>query len=84
MLGGGLNLIMVGGSEVMSRPSPALTPEASKRLTDLFAQDAAAALAALGALAPTDYVLPTKGWANRLTGRTMITWRDRQGVADLA
>ena len=44
MLGGGLNLIMVGGSEVMSRPSLALTPEASKRLTDLFAQDAAAAL----------------------------------------
>ena len=36
MLGGGLNLIMVGGSEVMSRPSLALTPEASKRLTDLF------------------------------------------------
>lgn len=71
MLGGGLNLILVGGSEVMSRPSLALTAEASKRLTDLFAQDPAAALAALGALTPQDYVLPTKGWANRLTGRTM-------------
>jgi acetyl-CoA C-acetyltransferase len=71
MLGGGTDLTMVGGSEVMSRPSLALTADASKRLTDLFAQDAAAALAALQALTPRDYVLPTKGWANRITGRTM-------------
>ncbi len=71
MLGGGPDLTMVGGSEVMSRPSLALTADASKRLTDLFAQDAAAALAALQALTPRDYVLPTKGWANRITGRTM-------------
>ena len=71
MLGGGADLMMVGGSEVMSRPSIALTADASKRLTDLFAQDASAALAALQSLAPSDYVLPTKGWANRITGRTM-------------
>ena len=71
MLGEGTDLTMVGGSEVMSRPSLALTADASKRLTDLFAQDAAAALAALQALTPRDYVLPTKGWANRITGRTM-------------
>lgn len=71
MLGGGLDLTLVGGSEVMSRPSIALTAEASKRLTDLFAQDASAALAALQSLTPRDYVLPTKGWANRITGRTM-------------
>lgn len=71
MLGGGTELTMVGGAEVMSRPSIALTPDASKRLTDIFAQDAAAALAALQALTPHDYVLPTKGWANRITGRTM-------------
>jgi acetyl-CoA C-acetyltransferase/acetyl-CoA acyltransferase len=71
MLGGGTDLTMVGGSEVMSRPSIALTAEASKRLTDLFAQDAMAALAALQSLTPRDYVLPTKGWANRITGRTM-------------
>jgi acetyl-CoA C-acetyltransferase/acetyl-CoA acyltransferase len=67
MLGGGTDLTMVGGSEVMSRPSIALTAEASKRLTDLFAQDATAALAALQSLTPRDYVLPTKGWANRPT-----------------
>ena len=71
MLGGGTNLAMVGGSEVMSRPPIALTADASKRLTDLFSRDPAAALAALQALTPRDYLLPTKGWANRITGRTM-------------
>ena len=71
MLGGGTDLMMVGGSEVMSRPSIALTADATKRLTDLFAQDATLALAALQSLTPSDYVLPTKGWANRITGRTM-------------
>jgi acetyl-CoA C-acetyltransferase/acetyl-CoA acyltransferase len=71
MLGGGADLSLVGGAEVMSRPSLALTAEASKRLTDLFAKDAGAALAALQSLTVRDYVLPTKGWANRITGRTM-------------
>ena len=71
MLGAGTDLTMVGGSEVMSRPSIALTADASKRLTDLFAQDATAALAALQSLTPRDYALPTKGWANWITGRTM-------------
>jgi len=71
LLGEGTDLTMVGGSEVMSRPSIALTADASKRLTDLFAQGATAALAALQSLTPRDYVLPTKGWANRITGRTM-------------
>lgn len=71
MLGGSTDLVMVGGGEVMSRPPIALTAGASKRLTDLFARDPAGALAALRALAPDDYVLPVKGWANRITGRTM-------------
>lgn len=71
MLGEKNDLTMIGGAEVMSRPSIALTADAAKRLTDLFAQDAAAALAALQSLTPRDYVLPTKGWANRITGKTM-------------
>ena len=54
------HLTMVGGSEVMSRPSIALTADASKRLNDLFARDATA-LAALQSLTPRDYVLPHKG-----------------------
>ena len=71
MLGAGADLTLVGGAEVMSRPSLALTAASSKRLTDLFAKDAAAALAELQSLTPRDFVLPTKGWANRITGRTM-------------
>ncbi|WP_019831910.1 thiolase family protein [Sphingomonas sp. PR090111-T3T-6A] len=71
MLGGGTDLAMVGGAEVMSRPPIALTADASKRLTDLFGRDPAAALAALQALTPQDYLLPVKGWSNRITGRTM-------------
>lgn len=71
MLGGGTDLTMVGGAEVMSRPPIALTADASKRLTDLFGHDPASALSALNALQPQDYVLPIKGWANRITGRTM-------------
>lgn len=71
MLGGGIDLAMVGGSEVMSRPSIALTADASKRIIDHFARDPASAHAALQALTPQDYLLPTKGWANRITGRTM-------------
>src|SRR3546814_12823765 len=71
MLGGRFDLTMVGGAEVMSRPPIALTSQASKRLTDLFGQNPNSALAALQALNPQDYVLPVKGWAHRLTGRTM-------------
>ena len=71
MLGSGTDLVMVGGAEVMSRPSIALTAEASGRLAALFARDPQAALEALQALTPSDYVLPTKGWANRITGRSM-------------
>lgn len=71
MLGGGVDLTMVGGAEVMSRPPIGLTAEASKRLTDLFGRDPAAAISELKALAPHDYLLPIRGWANRITGRTM-------------
>ena len=71
MLGSGVDLTIVGGAEVMSRPPIALTSEASKRLTGLFGQDPNSALAALQALNPQDYVLPVKGWTNRITGRTM-------------
>jgi len=71
MLGGGTEVIMVGGSEVMSRAPVGLAPEASDRLRTLFAKDPAEAAAALGKLTPADFVLPAKGWANRITGRTM-------------
>ena len=72
MLGGGIDLVMVGGSEVMSQPPVGLTVEASKRLVALFRKDPAQAFAALQALDPTkDMVLPLFGFVNRITGRSM-------------
>lgn len=71
MLGPGTDVIAVGGVEIMSAPQIGLTAVASKRLRDLFRGDRAAALAAPSALGPSDLTLPAKGWANRITGRTM-------------
>lgn len=70
-LGGSADLALVGGSEVMSNPPIGLKGDASRRITRLFREDPAAAFAALKALGPDDLVLPVKGWANRITGRTM-------------
>lgn len=71
MIGGGIDVVLVGGAEVMSRAPIGLTAAASDRLRALFVKDPGEALAALGKLAPTDFILPAKGWANRITGRTM-------------
>lgn len=71
MIGPGVDVVMVGGAETMSRPPIALKETASERLRELFAADPAQALAALGALTPDDFRLPTNGWANRITGRSM-------------
>lgn len=71
MIGPGIDTVMVGGAEVMSRPPIGLQPETAVRLMSLFAKDPPAALAALGSLTPQDFILPVKGWANRITGLTM-------------
>lgn len=71
MIGPGAEVIMVGGAETMSRPPIGLTETTSERLRGLFATDPAQALAALKTLTPADFRLPTKGWANRITGRSM-------------
>lgn len=71
MIGPGVDTVMVGGAEVMSRPPIGLQPETAVRLMGLFAKDPLAALAALGSLTPQDFILPVKGWANRITGLTM-------------
>ncbi len=71
MIGPGVDTVMVGGAEVMSRPPIGLQPETAVRLMGLFAKDPPAALAALGSLTPQDFILPVKGWANRITGLTM-------------
>ena len=71
MIGPDIDVALVGGAETMSRPPIGLTAATSDRLRHLFAQSPAEAIAALGKLQPTDFVLPAKGWANRITGRTM-------------
>jgi acetyl-CoA C-acetyltransferase len=71
MIGSSIDVVLVGGSETMSRGQIALTPATSDRLRNLFAKDPPAAAAALGSLTPADFILPAKGWANRITGRTM-------------
>jgi len=71
LLGGDTDLVLVGGSEVMSNPPIGLKLDASKRIVKLFRENPAEALAALQALTPNDLVLPVKGFANRITGRTM-------------
>jgi len=71
MIGGDTDVVLVGGVETMSRPSIGLTAAASDRLRALFAKNPAEALAALSGLTPADFTLPAKGWANRITGRTM-------------
>jgi acetyl-CoA C-acetyltransferase/acetyl-CoA acyltransferase len=71
LLGGSADLALVGGAEVMSNPAIGLKLDASKRITKLFRTDPPAAIAALQALTADDLTLPVKGWANRITGRTM-------------
>lgn len=71
MIGPNLDVALVGGAETMSRVPIGLTNEASDHLLRLFAKNPAEALAFLGQIKPTDFNLPTKGWANRITGMTM-------------
>jgi acetyl-CoA C-acetyltransferase/acetyl-CoA acyltransferase len=72
MLGsGGVHLALVGGVESMSHVSIALKYKVAEHLVREFARDPSAALAAFAQLSPADFDLPTKGWANRVSGRTM-------------
>jgi acetyl-CoA C-acetyltransferase/acetyl-CoA acyltransferase len=71
MVGPGVDVVLVGGSDVMSRPPIGLSASASDRLRARFAQHPAEAVADLASLTLADFVLPTKGWANRISGRTM-------------
>lgn len=68
---GGLELALVGGVEQMSRSPIALDERVSARLAALAASDPAAAMQAFGELGISDFALPKKGWANRISGRSM-------------
>ena len=68
---GGLERILVGGVEQMSRVPLAFTDDAAARLMGLAQSDPSALPDALSKLSFSDVNLPTKGWANRISGRTM-------------
>ncbi len=72
MLGaGGLDLIMVGGAESMSNVPIALTTKTAQAIAQQFATDPAAAAQAFSNLTLADFDLPKRGWANRISGRSM-------------
>jgi acetyl-CoA C-acetyltransferase/acetyl-CoA acyltransferase len=66
-----VHLAMVGGVETMSRAPIALKPDVAMKAAALFATDPGAAMAAFAQLGPADFSLPAKGWANRISGRSM-------------
>jgi acetyl-CoA C-acetyltransferase len=68
---GGVHLVLVGGVESMSHVAIALKYSVAERLLAEFASNPAGALAAFSKLTPADFDLPTRGWANRVSGRTM-------------
>lgn len=68
---GGAHLALVGGSESMSHVPIALKQRVADELTLLFAKDKAAAAERLAKIGATDFNLPTRGWANRKSGRSM-------------
>jgi acetyl-CoA C-acetyltransferase/acetyl-CoA acyltransferase len=68
---GGIELALVGGVEQMSRAPIALDETVSARLAALAASDPTAAMRAFSELTMTDFALPRKGWANRISGRSM-------------
>ncbi len=68
---GGMHLALVGGVESMSHVAIALKYEVAEGLLAQFAKNPSAAAATLATLSPADFDLPTRGWTNRVSGRTM-------------
>lgn len=72
MLGkGGNHIALVGGVESMSHVPIAMKSDSAQQLMALFQTDPAKAAAKFQSLSPTDFELPIKGWANRISGRSM-------------
>lgn len=72
MLGrGGAHLALVGGVETMSHVPIALHQPVADKIVGLAMKNPAEALAELAALTPADFNLPLRGWANRISGRSM-------------
>jgi acetyl-CoA C-acetyltransferase len=71
LIGPGIEAVLVGGVEVMSRPPMGLAASTDERLRALFANNPEEAQAAFSKLHASDFVMPVKGWVNRISGRTM-------------
>ena len=68
---GDTHLAMVGGVETMSRMPIALTEASSVELLKKAKQNPMSIVESIASLTMSDFHLPTKGWTNRITGRSM-------------
>ncbi len=68
---GGTHLGLVGGVEVMSRVPIALKSDTAQMIAGLAMTNPTEALAAIQSLKADNFDLPIKGWANRISGRSM-------------
>ncbi|MGC2289146.1 MAG: thiolase family protein [Thermoplasmata archaeon] len=68
---GAMHLALVGGAESMSHVPIALKFEVAERIVGEFSKNPAAAAESFAQLTLEDFDLPTSGWANRVSGRTM-------------
>ena len=66
-----LHLVLVGGTDSMSHVPIALKFKVAERLVGEFGKNPAAAAETFAHLTPADFDLPTTGWSNRVTGRSM-------------
>jgi acetyl-CoA C-acetyltransferase len=67
---GGTHLALVGGVETMSHVPIALAMAKVDAIIGQFARDPAGAAMALAGLTAADFVLPIRGWTNRVSGRS--------------
>ncbi|ABS61982.1 acetyl-CoA acetyltransferase [Parvibaculum lavamentivorans DS-1] len=68
---GGTHLALIGGVETMSHVPLALKSSVADTIFAQFPKDPEAALKTLSSVTPDDYNLPVRGWANRISGRSM-------------
>ncbi|HEY1448781.1 MAG TPA: beta-ketoacyl synthase N-terminal-like domain-containing protein, partial [Caulobacteraceae bacterium] len=67
---GGTHLALVGGVETMSHVPIALAMAKADAIIGRFAHDPAGAAGDLAGLTAADFVLPIRGWTNRVSGRS--------------
>lgn len=68
---GGINMALVGGAEVMSRIPIGLTDDAAAIMLGVARSNPMAIPELIAKLTVDDLTLPRRGWANRITGRSM-------------